>query len=175
VLQEQAVSIAHLVFLGVTLGLLIDIYRVVIVLISPGKYLAAAYDLLFWFAASLWVFLYMLGVTAGEARFYMIALLAVGYFLEQWILGKALRVSLRSTILVVARLVTRTIGRIAVVLDALFSVLVAPYRFIYRLILRPLRFVWFCLNWPLVAFNAKVDGLRAIVLKWWRGDDARDV
>ena len=164
-----------MVFLGVTLGMLIDIYRVVITLIRPGKYLAAAYDLVFWFAAALWVFLYMLGVTTGEARFYMLVLLVGGYFLEQWLLGKALRVSMRSTILAVARLVNWIIGNLAALLNAVLDFCVAPYRWLYRLILGPIKFMLYWVQRPFVVALTKVDRVKRTIAKWWRGQEPTDI
>ena len=70
-LQDQAFNIAQIALLGVALGMLIDMYRVITRMLNPGKYLAGLFDILFWLSCTLWTFVYLLRVNSGEARFYV--------------------------------------------------------------------------------------------------------
>ena len=174
-LQDQALSIAHLVFLGVTLGMLIDIYRVTLALARPGKYLSVVFDISFWLVTALWVFVYLLGVTSGETRLYMLLLLFTGYILEQRILGLSLRISLRSTALAVGKLLVRFIEGAAMCVDAVLDVVLTPYRFLYRLILRPIRLVCYYALLPFRYVKKRIRMLDAYLREWWKGDEPKEI
>jgi hypothetical protein len=155
--------------------MMIDIYRVSMALLSPGRYLGAAFDLIFWFGSALWIFVYLLGVTSGELRVYMLMLLLLGYFLEQIILGRSLRLSLRSTFLSAGRVLGYIIERVASLLDLLLNVIVAPYRWIYRLVINPLRRLFFYLLLPISYMKRAARSMRDRWRLWWQGDEPREM
>ncbi|MDP3488373.1 MAG: spore cortex biosynthesis protein YabQ, partial [Bacillota bacterium] len=139
-LQEQAFNIAQIALLGVALGVLIDMYRIIASMLNPGKYLAGLFDLLFWLSCTLWAFVYLLGVNSGEARLYVLALLLLGFVLEQKILGRALRTNLRSVLRTLVKGLSKLINAVSIFLEAVLNAITAPYRFIARIVLWPI--IW---------------------------------
>lgn len=167
-LQEQASHIAHIVFLGAVLGMVIDMYRVVSAMLNPGKYLAAVYDIVFWLACTLWTFLYLLRSNSGEARLYVLALLLVGFILQQSIVGNRLRSSFKSVLRAVVRGVSKVIGFIAVVVDGFLNILVAPVRFVARLVIRPFAWLVSLLMRPARYGKRRLGALKRKLHQWWR-------
>ena len=172
-LQEQAVYIAQIALFGVALGMLIDMYRVVARMLNPGKYLAGLFDLLFWLSCTLWTFVYLLRVNSGEARLYVLALLLLGFILEQRILGKSLRTNLRSVLQALAKGLSRLINAISLFFEVVLNAITAPYRFIVRLALRPI--IWIIglvfrpIRFMVRRLRAFAKAMRTFVAKWWQG------
>ena len=178
-LQEQAFNIAQIALLGVALGMLIDMYRVITRMLSPGKYLAGLFDLLFWLSCTLWTFVYLLQVNSGEARLYVLALLLLGFALEQKILGSTLRTNMRSVLRALIKGLSRVISAISVFLEAVLNAITAPFRFIVRSALRPL--IWLIglalspvrlIVRRLRAFNRRMN---VIAKKWWMGEEPKEL
>lgn len=177
-LQGQAFDIAQIVLLGVALGMLIDIYRVTTRMLNPGKYLAALFDLLFWLTAAIWAFVYLLRVNSGEARLYVLALLFLGYLLEQKVLGAYLRANLRAVLMTIGKGLSRLISAISVCLDTVLDFIAAPFRFVVRLLLRPLVWLVNLAFAPLRAMVRRVRQLlrrmRTLVTQWWAGEEPKE-
>lgn len=177
-LQDQAFNIAQIALLGVALGMLIDMYRVITRMLNPGKYLAGLFDILFWLSCTLWTFVYLLRVNSGEARFYVLALVLLGYVLEQRILGRTLRTNLRSVLQAITKGLSRLINAISVFVEALLNAITAPFRYFVRLILRPIMWVVGFILRPIRfavrrvrAFN---KALRTFVRTWWSGESPEE-
>lgn len=168
VLQEQAAHIAQIVFLGAVLGVAIDMYRVVAVMLNPGKYLSAIYDILFWLGCSLWTFLYLLSSNSGEARLYVLALLLMGFVVEQAILGRPLRRRLRAALKAVFMGISSVIRLLAWVIDAILDILVAPVRLFARILVRPLLWMYGLLVRPVRYGRQRLRSLTQVLSNWWR-------
>jgi len=179
VLQEQALNIAQIALLGVVLGMLIDMYRVMARLINPGRYLAAVFDLLFWLACTLWAFVYLLQVNSGEARLYVLALLFGGFLLEQKLLGSSLRANLRAVLLALGRGINKVIEVVSLLLEAILDAICAPFRFIVRLTLRPLVWLISLVVKPARALRGRLRSLKrrlhATLTQWWEGEEPKEL
>lgn len=177
-LQEQASNIAQIALLGVALGMLIDMYRVFTRMLNPGKYISGLFDLLFWLSCTLWTFVFLLRVNSGEARLYVLALLLLGFVLEQIILGSTLRTNFRSVLRTLIKGLSRLINAISVFVDAVLNAIMAPFRFIVRLILRPTIWLVGLVLRPVrfVARGLKVvyKTMRSYVKRWWAGEEPKE-
>lgn len=175
-MPDQVFDIAQIALLGVALGMLIDIYRVIIYMFRPGKYLAVLYDLLFWFGCTLWAFVYLLGVNSGEARLYVLGVTLGGYIIEQRILGKSLRANLRSVLVSIFKGAKRVISSVAFGLDSILDAVTVPIRFLVRLAFRPLAYLLRLIFKPvrLAVRRARSAAreTRAQFKSWWEGTDS---
>ncbi|MGI6038263.1 MAG: spore cortex biosynthesis protein YabQ [Limnochordia bacterium] len=80
-LTTQMTSFLIVIFAGLLLGCLFDIYRVFRGLLRPGALLTPILDLLFWAVATPAVFLLLLTSNWGELRFYVFLGMGLGLFL----------------------------------------------------------------------------------------------
>ncbi len=94
-------------------------------MLSPGKYLSAVLDLLFWGAWALAGFQYLLASSAG-ARGYMVLALAVGVCAEQIAIGHYVRRLGLAALRLLTRVLRAIIMALAVVLDVLASPIAMP-------------------------------------------------
>ncbi|KAF0195629.1 MAG: spore cortex biosynthesis protein YabQ [Bacillota bacterium] len=177
-LQEQAFSIAQIALLGFALGMLIDIYRVSNSMLNPGRYLVGLFDILFWLSCTLWTFVYLLHVNSGEARLYVLALLLLGFVLEQNFLGSTLRTNLRSVLHALIKGLGRLIKGVSVLVEAVLEAITAPFRFLVKLFLRPI--IWLVgfilrpIGFMLLRVRALDQAMRALVTKWWAGEEPKE-
>jgi len=142
VLVEQANDIFEVFFLGVALGMVVDIYRAMTQLGRPSKAILFALDIAFWLACSLGVFAYLLWTTSGEARAYVFGLLLLGFYFEQKILGGRLRRGVRALLRGFMVSGKSILGRIIIMVDFVLGVILIPVRFlVYLPLLRVLRCV----------------------------------
>jgi len=109
----------------------IDLYRVVSVLLNPGKYQRAVLDLLFWLACALVAFQYLLANSAS-ARLYMLFGLAVGLIAEQLSIGPYVRRFARTTLRLCVRVLQTAVAALVFFTDAILGVFVVPVLFVAR-------------------------------------------
>lgn len=109
----------------------IDLYRVVSVMLNPGKYLSALLDLLFWGISALAAFQYLLASSAG-ARGYMVLALAVGVCAEQIAIGHYIRRWGFVTLRLLVQVLRMAVAVLARVLDVSVGAIAMPVLWVCR-------------------------------------------
>ncbi|MBT9135526.1 MAG: Spore protein YabP [Firmicutes bacterium] len=139
VLVEQANDVFEVFFLGLALGVVVDIYRAMTQLGRPSKAILFPLDIAFWLACSTGVFAYLLWTTSGEARAYVFGLLLLGFYSEQKILGGRLRRGVRAFLRWFMVSGKSFLGHSIIIVDFVLGVILIPVRFlVHRPLLRVL-------------------------------------
>jgi spore cortex biosynthesis protein YabQ len=84
-LQVQFVSLLWMIGSGIVMGVVFDIYRVLQQKLRLHRWLTSVFDLLYWLAATAFVFLGLLSSNDGQLRLYVFLALIVGlwfYFIK---------------------------------------------------------------------------------------------
>lgn len=147
----QPLSAFIFTFLGFCFGVFFDLYRVLRRFSTSGRLLTAATDLLFWFTYTVWVYIVLLRVNAGEVRVFLLICLALGAAIYFMWLSRSL---VRAWLLVLER-IAAMIAWLNRVVDAAVRIISWPYRILYRYFLLPLSNLLHWLLQPIIRlFNA---------------------
>lgn len=160
----QAVSALALSVSGFILGMAFDLYRVLRRLSSPGKWLTIACDSLFWLVYTVWTFVLLLRVNAGEVRFYVFLSIALGFGVYFWLFSRQM---ISGWYAVLYRLVLAgqwLFGWLNRLIDLVVRIVLWPYRVAERLILRP---VYTILCWLFRPLRWLHGWLSRVVAGWW--------
>lgn len=130
----QPLSAFIFTFLGFCFGVFFDLYRVLRRFSSSGQLLTAATDLLFWFTYTVWVYIVLLRVNAGEVRVFLLMCLAFGAAIYFMWLSRSL---VRAWLLVLER-IAAMIAWLNRVVEAVVLVISWPYRMLYKYLFLPL-------------------------------------
>lgn len=84
------------VIAGIAVGIMFDIYRVIIGFNNPSRILTAISDVLFWLLCSCTVFVFFLYTNNGDLRYYTFVGLALGIIFYFKIISKRFIIILRS-------------------------------------------------------------------------------
>lgn len=84
------------VIAGIAVGIMFDIYRVIIGFNSPSRILTGISDVLFWLFCSCTVFVFFLYTNNGDLRYYTFVGLALGIIFYFKIISKRFIIILRS-------------------------------------------------------------------------------
>lgn len=180
-LHVQWVTLLWMLFSGGVMGVAFDSYRVVSGQLRFPRWSVHALDLVYWAAASVFVFRVLYHSNQGQLRFYVF----LGLFLGVWIYFLFLSV-ITERFVVMLMVVTKRIYALVVRIIELF--VIAPIRILWKGIKLLLGFVWIVilflgritllplwriLRWMLLPLLRRlhipeqVDKLRAVVVKLW--------
>lgn len=79
--SNQAYIFLSALYMGIVIGLIYDIYRVVRILSNSSKLVTSIMDILFWITAAILCIVGFFYVSSGEIRLYSIIGLALGWIL----------------------------------------------------------------------------------------------
>lgn len=113
--SEQALDFLLACLLGVGLGVLYDVFRIIRLALWHGKLIVAIQDILFWTAAAVCTFLFQLVNSDGQIRFYILLGELLGFTVYYFTVG--------ILVFSASRLIIDLIKRIL--------------RFLYRILIRP--------------------------------------
>lgn len=160
----QPLSAFIFAFLGFCFGVCFDLYRVLRRLSTPGQVLTATTDLLFWFTYTVWVYIVLLKVNAGEVRGFLLFSLAsgaAGYFL--W-LSRSLMQAWYFVLCRLISLLTWLNALVTNLLDTVLRMILWPCRMLYTYLFLPLYNLVRWLLMPLIRLlNCLKNGAQAIV------------
>lgn len=124
---QQAYELFLSCGMGFLLGLYYDVFRVIRLVMKPGAKTIFFQDLLFFVSSAVLTFLFSLSIMDGELRFYLFLGLIVGFVAYYFTIGK---------------LVMKFAGAVVAVFlkawHALWSLIFAPFRWLGKLLSRPM-------------------------------------
>lgn len=116
--------------MGFLLGLYYDVFRVIRLIMKPGAKSIFFQDLFFFVSSAILTFLFSLSIMDGEMRFYLFLGLIVGF---------------GAYYLTIGRLVMKFAGAVVKAFlkawHVFWSLIFAPFRWLGKLLARPLRFL----------------------------------
>ena len=106
--MENAVSVQTLQFLysgalGVALGILFDVFRVIRYFSPKKRFITALYDALFWVSASIFLFAFVLTFAEGRMRWYILLGAFLGGFVYISSASEIMFLVLRETIVAIKK------------------------------------------------------------------------
>jgi len=156
-LADQIWAFLLVAFLGMALGLVYDLYRVIRQIWRPKRWGTILGDALFWIFSTALAYGFLLYITWGEVRLYVVLALAGGLAVYLKAASRYVSYALLHIYLIAAQIFTR-----------LFKLILFPFRLIWRIILIPFRFIAFFV--VLVLQGARqVRILLQRVQDYWRG------
>lgn len=162
--SAQALGALLLLVSGFAFGLAFDLYRVVRRLSNPGRWLTVACDFLFWLVYTVWIFVLLQKVNAGEVRLYVFLSIGAGAALYFWLLSRQMARAWYAVLYRLIRTVNWVIGIINRVLEICVRVVLWPYHLAERYLLRP---IWLILRWLLNPLFVLANWLAHLLLGWW--------
>jgi spore cortex biosynthesis protein YabQ len=130
----QWLTLLYMLLAGGVMGLAYDSYRVLSLNLHFSKWLNAAFDLLYWVAAALFVFRMLYAGNQGQLRFYVF----LGLFLGVWIYFLIFSVTIRDFVVMLiqsVQYVCRLLWRVLV------AVIGLPLLWLWRFVLGILRLI----------------------------------
>jgi spore cortex biosynthesis protein YabQ len=169
-LQVQFITMGMMIACGIGLGVLYDVYRVLMNTFHPPKWLTALFDLMYWIFATLFVFRTLFWSNQGEVRVFIFIGLIMGvwtYFvwfsptiirMVQWsikVIKKLIQIGIRlfqllviKPILFLYRCVIIFIGFLitaSMFLCKIVLQLIYPVWILFKWLTKP---IWTRLHWP---------------------------
>ena len=89
---------------GLIIGILFDSYRIIRGFGTPGSFVTAAADILFWIFAAVLIFIYLLFTTNGELRYYTLVALIIGIIIYFKLISRVFLKTLRWVIYYIMKL-----------------------------------------------------------------------
>ncbi|NMM55241.1 spore cortex biosynthesis protein YabQ [Paenibacillus aquistagni] len=182
-LYSQWMTLFFMTVSGATLGVVYDSYRVVAHQLRFPRWSLPLFDVVYWLAATWFVFQMLVKGNQGELRFYIFLGLAIGAYAYYLLLSKA-TVSIATWIVQAAKAVVTFLLRtlyvvIIVPIKTLGLFLLAIARFVLRiaiflgkLVLKCTQPLWWLVRWlfaPLVVPLWNRWGMTERVVRWWTG------
>lgn len=127
-LEVQFLTLSVMAGSGVFMGILFDVYRVLSGQLRPPRWLVPLLDIVYWIAATLFVFRALLYSNYGQVRFFVFLSLLLGIWLY---FRLASRYTVRSVLLLI-RAVKALVGFI---LRAIEIVIIKPIVLLYRFVI----------------------------------------
>lgn len=134
-LQTQWVTLLWMLFSGGMMGIAFDSYRVISGELRFPRWSVHALDLFYWIAAALFVFRNLYHSNQGELRFYVF----LGLFIGIWIYFLFLSVITERFVVMLIKVTKRIY---AVIVRIIQLLLIAPIRWLLKVIRILLGFVW---------------------------------
>ncbi|WP_036620333.1 spore cortex biosynthesis protein YabQ [Paenibacillus alvei] len=163
-LHTQWMTVMLMMMSGLALGLVFDSYRVVAGQFKFPRWTLPVFDLLYWLAATLFVFQMLVKGNQGELRFYVLLGLAAGAWLYavflsritvlivKWLVA-AIKALWRFTMRCVYVLIVLPLKGIWAGIKALTLFFISSAMFLLKIVLQCLRPLWLLIAWlfkPLV-------------------------
>ena len=89
---------------GIAVGMLFDIYRIVLVYNNPNKILLAISDVLYWILCAFLTFLFFLYTNNGNLRYYTFIGILLGLFFYFKLASKKFIIAVRNVILILIKI-----------------------------------------------------------------------
>jgi spore cortex biosynthesis protein YabQ len=89
---------------GIAVGMLFDIYRVVLIYHNPNKILLAISDVLYWILCAFITFVFFLYANNGNLRYYTFIGIIFGLFLYFKLASKKFIIAIRNVILIIIKI-----------------------------------------------------------------------
>ncbi|WP_245595957.1 spore cortex biosynthesis protein YabQ [Paenibacillus taiwanensis] len=180
-LYSQWMTVLLMLLSGLTMGVAYDSYRVVAGQLHFPRWTLPCIDIIYWLAATWFVFQMLVKGNQGELRFYVFLGLALGAWLYYILLSK-LTVMIVNGIVIAVKVVVKFL------LQTLYFVLILPLKTIGLFLLAILRFLgavaiflgkvvlkcsqplWWLVRWlfsPLVMPLWNRFGMTERVIRWW--------
>jgi spore cortex biosynthesis protein YabQ len=139
-LEVQFLTLAVMAGSGALLGLCFDTIGAVVREFRLHRAVQAVLDVLYWAAATLFVFRVLMAANYGEVRMFIFLGLAIGAILYALLLGRVMRRTTESVLRAIkrtARFLYNTVRRIVhFIIRAVRVLIIRPILFIYRLLAR---------------------------------------
>ena len=136
--------------MGFLLGAYYDLFRVIRLVMKPGKRAIFFQDVFFFLSSAVVTFLFSLSVMDGELRFYLFLGLIAGFFAYYFTIGRA-----------VVRCAKSVIAAILWLWHGLWKAIFFPFRLLWKLLRRPISALarFFCkIGRPASDFFKKIAG-----------------
>lgn len=137
-LANQALSAFTLVVLGFAFGVAFDLYRVLRQIFTPGRFLTALCDMLFWLAYTIWVFVTLVNINSGEVRFYIWLCLGAGIGIYLLLFSRVMVRGWHIVLWTIIGIVAFGVEWLNRAIDVIMIIILWPYNIVKRYILRPL-------------------------------------
>lgn len=121
--------------LGFLLGLYYDAFRVARVMMHPGKRVIFFQDVFYCLSSALLFFLFAIGVTGGQLRWYLFAGAFAGFFAYRLTVGR-----------LVVKAARRVIEAVVWLWSRFWRLVLAPFRWIFRFIRKAIQKFTNCLQ-----------------------------
>ena len=127
----QIIVFSWCLLCGVAIGIIFDIFRIIRRLFTTGTVAAMVEDVIYWILAALVFFLFSLGVSSGEMRYFQFVGAVVGAIIYFATVSRFL-----------IKILLGTINIITVSVVFIAKAVSVPLRLIYKLIRKPLFLVF---------------------------------
>ncbi len=139
--------------LGFLLGLYYDAFRVARVMMHSGKRVIFLQDVFYCLSSALLFFLFTISVTGGRMRWYLFVGTFAGFFAYRLTVGR-----------LVVKVARRVIEAVVWLWSRFWRLALAPFRWIFRLIRKPLQKFTNCLQiWTRRCGSFLKKGLKSLV------------